>query len=88
MRIKSHPVRRTIPGRPEIRTLASVEAYVDMRWIDGERVVVHAVFPLAGGGVGVVERISADEWRAAGAMGGWLPETFEDLFTAVEAVVT
>jgi hypothetical protein len=87
MRIASHPVRRSASDLPTIRSIGPVEAHVDERWIDGESVIVRAVFPLPNGSMGAVERTEAGEWHAAAGAGGWLPEAFELLHDALEAAL-
>lgn len=87
VRHRSHPVRRTVRGG-EPWTLGGVDMLAELRYIGGERMVVHAVFPLPNGGTAVVEPVDAsgEQWRAS-AGAGWLPGTFEGIYDAVHAAL-
>jgi hypothetical protein len=95
VRIPSHPVRREIRhGVPKSsRPLGrGVIADVEMTYVpDGAR-IVHAVWPLANGLIGVVLCIGYDpeectsEWLAS-AGAGWLPGAYEGLHQAVAAAI-
>jgi hypothetical protein len=93
VRIPSHPVRREIRRGVvcATRQIGPVEAKAEIDYVQGAR-VVHAVFPLANGLVGVVLCVRYEddgditEWLAS-AGAGWLPRTFNGLHQAVAAAI-